>query len=134
MSVVVDASLLIAAVVDAGPVGSWAEGIVAGDRPIAAPSLVLAEATNTLRRLEASERLSRLEATSAQEDLLRLDLQLFPFEPIAERVWQLRHNLTCYDAWYIAVAETLGAPLATLDERLARAPGPTCAFLLPARA
>ncbi len=131
MSIVVDASLLIAAVVDAGPVGSWAEGIVAGDTPLAAPSLVLAEATNVLRRLEASGRLTRLEATSALEDLLRLELQLFPFEPIAERVWQLRHNLTGYDAWYVAVAETLDAPLATLDQRLGKAPGPTCPFLLP---
>jgi predicted nucleic acid-binding protein len=132
VSVVVDASLLIAAVVDAGPVGSWAERIVTGDPSLAAPSLVLAEATNILRRLEASERLTRLEATSAQQDLLRLDIQLFPFDPIAERVWQLRRNLTCYDAWYVAVAESLGAPLATLDERLSKAPGPTCPFLLPA--
>lgn len=64
--------------------------------------------------------------------LLRLDIELFPFEPIAARIWQLRHNLTCYDAWYVAVAETLGLPLATLDGRLSRAPGPTCRFLLPA--
>ncbi len=130
MSAVVDASVLVAAAVDTGPAGLWAEGIVA-DPPLAAPALVLAEATNILRRLERAGRLTRLEATAAQEDLLRLDIDLCPFEPLAERVWQLRRNLTCYDAWYVAVAEALGMPLATLDHRLRRAPGPTCRFLIP---
>ena len=131
MSAVVDASVLVAAAIDTGPEGLWAEQVVA-DPPLAAPALVLSEATNILRRLESSEHLTRLEATAAQEDLLRLDIELFPFEPIAARVWQLRHNLTCYDAWYVAVAEGLDMPLATLDYRLSRAPGPTCRFLVPA--
>jgi predicted nucleic acid-binding protein len=130
VSSVVDASVLVAAAVDTGPEGLWAERIVA-DPPLAAPDLVLAEATNILRRLEAAQQLTRLEATAAQEDLLRLDLELFPFEPVAARVWQLRHNLTCYDAWYVAVAEVLELPLATLDDRLRRARGPTCRFLSP---
>jgi predicted nucleic acid-binding protein len=131
VSAVVDASVLVAAAVDTGPEGLWAERIVA-DQPLAAPALVLAEAMNILRRLELSEKISRLEATAAHEDLLRLDIELFPIEPVAARVWQLRHNLTCYDAWYVAIAETLGLPLATLDDRLRRAPGPTCRFLIPA--
>ena len=130
MSAVVDSSVLVAATVDGGPEGRWAEGIVARP-PLAAPELVLAEASNILRRLEISDRLGRLEATAAHEDLLRLDLELFPFEPVAPRVWELRHNLTCYDAWYVALAETLALPLATLDSRLARAAGPSCRFLTP---
>ncbi len=130
MSAVVDASVLVAAAVDVGAEGSWAEGIVA-EPPLAAPSLVLAEASNILRRLESCGQVSRFEATAAQEDLVRLDLELFPFEPMAARVWQLRHNLTCYDAWYVAVAEALDLPLATLDERLSRASGPNCRFLTP---
>ena len=129
MSSVVDASVLVAATVDGGPEGLWAESVL-GEPLLAAPSLVLAETSNILRRLEAAGKLTTLDATAAQADLLRLDIQLFPFEPVAERVWQLRPNLTCYDAWYVAVAETLDLPLATLDERLARAPGPTCRFLL----
>lgn len=62
---------------------------------------------------------------------MRLDLQLFPFAPFAERVWALRHNLTCYDAWYVAVAEAMGCPLVTLDRRLSLAPGPTCRIVVP---
>jgi predicted nucleic acid-binding protein len=64
---------------------------------------------------------------------MELNLELFSFEPIAERVWELRHTITSYDAWYVAVAEALGLPLATTDERLARASGPSCDFLTPRR-
>jgi predicted nucleic acid-binding protein len=54
-----------------------------------------------------------------------------PVRPFEERIWQLRANLTSYDAWYVAVAESFGFPLATLDRRLAQAPGPECGFVLP---
>jgi len=130
VSVVVDASVLVAATSDGGTEGTWAEGVLAeGD--VVAPHPVLVEATNILRRLEASQVLTRLEATAAQKDLLGLDLVLVPFGPFAERVWELRRNVTSYDAWYVAVAEALGLPLATLDRRLSRASGPSCRFRLP---
>ncbi len=58
-------------------------------------------------------------------------MALLPFAPFEERIWELRHNLTAYDAWYVAVAEALDCPLVTLDIRLSRAPGPTCAFITP---
>ena len=90
-------------------------------------------AANFLRRLELAGDLSRLEAGSAHRDLLRLDIDLYPFAPFAERVWALRSNLTCYDAWYVALAEMLAWPLVTLDERLSRAPGPRCLFVTPPR-
>lgn len=131
MSAVVDASLLIAATTDAGPDGIWAEEVVAGGA-LLAPHLILAEATNVLRRLEMAGRLSRLEAGAAARDLLLLDLGLLPFTPFAERVWELRANVTSYDAWYVAVAEAVDLPLATLDRRLARTRGPRCRFLTPA--
>lgn len=82
-----------------------------------ARKLVLAQASNILRRLELAGELSRVEAASAHRDLLRLDIDLYPFAPFARRVWALRSNLTCYDAWYVALAETLACPLATLDGR-----------------
>jgi predicted nucleic acid-binding protein len=47
------------------------------------------------------------EANAAQDDLMQLDIELFPFEPFAGRIWELRHNLTSYDAWYVAIAEAL---------------------------
>jgi predicted nucleic acid-binding protein len=130
VSAVVDGSVLVAATTDAGPEGTWAENVVA-EGGIVAPHLVLVEATNILRRLESAKQLTRLEATAAQKDLLGLDLVLVPFEPFAERVWELRRNVTSYDAWYIAVAEALDLPLATLDRRLSRASGPSCRFTLP---
>ena len=130
MTAVVDASVLVAATADAGSEGIWAEGIV-GDGPLAAPHLVLVEATNILRRFELIKRLTPLETASAHRDVLHLDIELFPFEPFADRVWELRSNLTCYDAWYVAIAEALDIPLATLDRRLASATGPACRFLIP---
>ena len=130
MTVVLDASVLVAATVDAGPDGHWSEQVV-GSGALAAPHLILVEATNILRRLERADRLSRLEATSAHRDLMALEIELFAFEPFAERIWELRRNVTSYDAWYVAVAEALEVPLATLDGRLSRASGPRCPFLLP---
>jgi len=130
MSSVVDASVLVAATTDAGRDGTWAERILAGEG-LVAPHLVLVEATNILRRLEASRRLSRLEATAAQHDVLALDIVLLPFAPFAERIWQLRGSIASYDAWYVAIAEASGLPLATLDLRLSRATGPSCRFLMP---
>ena len=130
MTVVVDSSVLVESLVGVRSEGEWAESaLAAGAR--AAPELALAEASNVLRRLELAGRVSRLEATSAHRDLLRLDLELFPFAPYAERIWALRGNLTSYDAWYVALAEALDCPLMTLDRRLGRASGPTCEITVP---
>ena len=127
---VIDASALVAALVDSGPEGAWAESLIA-DGQLVGPELVLAEASNILRRLEQAGSISRIEATASHNDLLQLDIELFPFAPFAERVWALRGNLTCYDAWYVALAEALGGPLATLDRRMTRASGPICPILSP---
>lgn len=130
MSAVVDASLLVAALVDSGPEGAWAEGVVA-DIPLYAPELVSVEATNILRRLERAKQITSAEANAAHEDLLQLDLELFPFQPFAQRIWELRYNVTSYDAWYVALAESVSLPLATLDKKLAKAKGVACEFLTP---
>jgi predicted nucleic acid-binding protein len=130
LSTVVDASVLVHALINAGPLGEWAEAIVTAG-PVHAPELALAETANILHRLERAKEITTAEACAAYEDLTQLRIELFSFEPFAERVWELRHNLTSYDAWYVAVAEALRLPLATCDERLARAKGPTCDFLTP---
>jgi len=129
VSIVVHASVLVAATTDTGPLGDWAEATLTEDDLIA-PHLVLIEATNILRRLEAAHELTRIEASAAQHEILELDLLLLPFEPFAERVWELRTTVTSYAAWYVAIAEAFGLPLATLDRRLSRASGPRCRFLL----
>lgn len=130
MTAVVDASVVVAALVDDGPVGRWAEELAAST-PLAAPHLMPVEAANILRRAALAGDVSDDIACLAHADLLALAVELFPYELLAERVWELRGSVTAYDGWYVALAESLKAPLATLDARLARAPGPRCRFIGP---
>jgi len=127
---VVDAAFVVAALVDAGRDGTWADALLDGDA-LAAPHLMPVEVANILRRAVASAELTADAASLAHADLLALRIELFPYAPFASRVWELRDDVTCYDAWYVALAETLDAPLATLDVRLSRATGPRCRFQLP---
>jgi predicted nucleic acid-binding protein len=130
LSIVVDSSVLVAALIDSGPRGVWAERVLARGS-LYAPQLARVEATNIFRRLERAKLITTPEANAAQEDLMQLDMELFSFEPFAERIWELRHNMTSYDAWYVALAEALKLPLATLDEPLSRSKKVTCEFLTP---
>lgn len=130
MSIVLDSSVVVAALVDTGANGAWAEEILEhGD--LYAPELLRVEAANVLRRLARGNEITGQEANGAFEDLMQLDVELHAFEPFSQRVWELRHNLTSYDGWYVALAEALDSPLATLDGRLAKAAGPKCRFLTP---
>lgn len=130
MTCVVDASILVAALLDYGDGGAWSETVIAkGD--LAAPELVMAEATNVLRRLERAKLITGMEANAAHNDLSRLAVELYPFAPFAACIWALRTQTTSYDAWYVALAEYLDCPLATLDAKLSRCVGPRCAFLMP---
>src|SRR5438067_1111731 len=122
--------MVVAALVDSGADGRWAEALLAGDS-LAAPHLLTVEAANILRRSALAGAISAEQASLAHADLVELRVELFPYAPFASRIWELRGNVTCYDAWYVAVAEALDAPLATLDARLSRASGPRCRFQLP---
>lgn len=119
-----------AALVDDGADGRWAESIVVSDH-LAAPHLMPVETANILRRAALAGDISDETAAQAHADLLALRVALYPYEPVAARVWELRASITAYDAWYVALAETLDAPLATLVARLSRAPGPRCPFRMP---
>lgn len=130
MTVVVDASVIIAALVDGGSDGEWAESMLARE-DLVAPHLMPVEVANTLRRAVHAADLSVDIAALAHRDLVRLRVDLFSYEPHAERVWKLRDNLTAYDAWYVALAEALDLPLVTLDRRVASAPGTRCEFRMP---
>ena len=132
MTVVVDASAVAAALIDSGPDGGWAGGVLESD-DLAAPHLMPVEVANILRRARLAGDISDDAASLAHTDLLALRVEQFPYDPFAERVWELRTNLTAYDAWYVALAEELGAKLATLDARLSRATGPRCGFVTPRR-
>ncbi len=130
MSLVVDASVVVAALIDSGPVGRWAETILV-KQSLCAPHLMPVEAANILRRATIGRDISVDMATVCHGDLTNLQVELFPYYPFALRAWELHPNITLYDAWYVALAESIGSKLATLDTRLARSPGPVCDFMLP---
>jgi predicted nucleic acid-binding protein len=130
VTLVVDSSVVAAAFISSGPQRDWAADVLSSNE-LAAPHLMLVEAANILRRAAFLGHISREWADYAHEQIVRLDVERYPYEPFAVRVWSLYENLTPYDAWYVALAEALGAPLATLDIRLTRSPSPRCAFLTP---
>ena len=90
---------------------------------VAAPQLLIVEVLQVLRRRVASEITELGDAVVAQELLRDLGPQYFDHELLGARVWELRDNLTAYDACYVALAELLDAELVTTDARLAAAPG-----------
>ena len=128
--VVCDASALVALLVDSGSDGRWATDALAGAE-LAAPSLVLFEAANVMRRHELAGLMSADQAAQAHADLLDLAIEQWPDELLAARVWALRANLSAYDAGYVALAELIGATPVTLDRRIARAPDLRCTIATP---
>ncbi len=88
-----------------------------------APELLDLEVTQVLRRYCAAGDLSPERASQALADLADLAVTRYPHPPFVPRIWELRHNVTAYDAAYVALAEALAAPLLTRDVRLAKAPG-----------
>jgi len=93
-----------------------------------APEHLGVEVTNALRRLRNQRLLGESEAALALQGFASLAIQLWPFEPLAARTWELGHNVSSFDGAYVALAERLSAPLFTADRRLARASGPACSF------
>ena len=125
-----DSSVIVATLIDTGPNGVWAEQALEREE-LYAPELVRVEAMNILRRLERAKQIKTPEANAARDDLMQLEIELFPFDPFSARIWELRHTVTSYDAWYVAIAEDLAFPLATLDIGLTKANGPKCEFRTP---
>lgn len=130
MTVVADASVVVAALLAEGDVGDWAEAVVRS-APLVAPHLLPVEVAHVLRRSVLTGAGDATLVALAYQEFGSLPVQLVPYEPVAERVWELRDTVTPYDAWYVAIAEEFDLELATLDARLARAPGPRCRFLTP---
>ncbi|MEO9221866.1 MAG: type II toxin-antitoxin system VapC family toxin [Mycobacteriaceae bacterium] len=130
MTIVLDSSVAVAALIDTGSIGEWAESIL-GSGAVAAPHLMPAEVANILRRSVAAGAVTADVASLAHAEMMARRIELFPYTPFASRVWDLRRNVTSYDAWYVALAESLQVPLVTLDGRLALATGPRCEFIVP---
>jgi predicted nucleic acid-binding protein len=122
---VVDASALVVALADDGRDGDLARERLRGES-LAAPELVDLEVVSVLRKQLRVGALDARRADLALTDLADLPLRRAPHLPLLARCWELRDNLTIYDATYVALAEALDAPLVTADTRVARAPGTTC--------
>lgn len=128
--VVCDASAVVAVLLDAGPAGRWATDALTG-ADLAAPSLLPFEAANIIRRHELAALITADQAAQAHSDLLDLAIEQWSYDLLAPRAWQLRKNLTTYDASYVALAELLDTAIVTLDRRIGRAPGLRCAVATP---
>jgi len=131
VTIVVDASVVVGAFVDSGPDGQWSLQHMRRSR-LAAPHLMPVEVASVLWRAELAGDLSPDAAALAHADVADLPVRLFPYDPFARRIWELRKTVTSYDAWYVALAEELDATLVTLDVRLLRAAGPLCRIEVPA--
>jgi predicted nucleic acid-binding protein len=123
--IVVDASVLIPALADDGPQGARARARMRGER-LLAPQVVDLEAASAWRRASRAGRLDERRARQALDNLEALPLIRASHGPLMARVWALRHNLTAYDASYVALAEYAEARLVTADAPMARAPGIGC--------
>ncbi|HEU4866493.1 MAG TPA: type II toxin-antitoxin system VapC family toxin [Actinomycetota bacterium] len=119
---VVDSSAVLSALIARPPMSELVDRL-AGDSDLHAPHLIDIEILHALRRLAAGSQLSEDRATDALRDFGELTIVRYPHQPLAGRIWELRHNLTAYDAAFVALAEALGASLITCDSRLAGAPG-----------
>jgi predicted nucleic acid-binding protein len=124
--IVVDASVLANVIGDDGADGRAARSGVRVARDLAAPDLVDVETVAVLRKRWLAGALTDRRFAAAVDDLEDMDLDRFPTLPFMGRAYELRGNVTPYDAAYIALAETLGCDLLTADRRLANAPGPRC--------
>ncbi|HEY4917362.1 MAG TPA: type II toxin-antitoxin system VapC family toxin, partial [Solirubrobacteraceae bacterium] len=98
---------------------------------IAAPALVTYETANVIRKHELAGQISPDQSAQAHADLLDLAIELWPYDLLAARAWELRLNLSSYDAAYVALAEITDLTLVTLDKRLAKAPGTKCRISTP---
>ena len=127
---VIDASVLVDALAVLGRSGDAARGELARHSVVEVPAIFGAEAVSALRHMAMARRLSPERAAAAVQQVKQVRAIRFPFEPFADRVWELRAGLTTYDAWYVALAERLGSELVTADATLSRASGLRCVVRL----
>lgn len=123
--IVVDASVLAPALADDDRDGDLARQRLRGER-LAAPALVDLEVVSTLRRAARAGRVDQQRSQQAVKDLAALPVHRAPHLALLPRIWELRDNLTAYDAAYVALAEALDTTLLTADAAFERAAGVRC--------
>jgi predicted nucleic acid-binding protein len=121
--IVVDASALLEVLLRTPSAGAIEERLFATGQSLHAPHLIDVEVTQVLRRYVNSGAIEPARGEAALMDLADFPIHRYPHDMLLRRIWSLRHNLTAYDAAYVALAEALDRPLLTRDHRLASAPG-----------
>ena len=121
--IVIDASALLESLLQTPAAAVVDERLLGEGLPLHAPHLIDLEVTQALRRYAATGRVEAARCEDALDDLQDFSLRRYQHDVLLPRVWELRHNLTAYDAAYVALAEALGATLLTRDRRLAAASG-----------
>jgi predicted nucleic acid-binding protein len=128
--IVVDASVLANVIGDDGSDGNRARQELRAAREVASPDLVDVETVAVLRKRWLSKAISTARFAAAIDDLEDLDIDRYPSLRFMRRAFELRDNVTAYDATYVALAEILGCDLLTADQRLANAAGTRCTIRL----
>ncbi|SCG55683.1 type II toxin-antitoxin system VapC family toxin [Micromonospora humi] len=124
--IVVDASALADALVDDGPMGDAARSELIADPHWAAPGHLLIEVMSVIRGKALGRKLGAARAQEAVDALQWLVIDEIPTAMLVERMWQLRADVSTYDAAYVAAAELAACPLVTGDSRLAKVGGVRC--------
>ena len=125
--IVVDASVIAPALTDDDVDGDRARERLRGER-LVAPELIDLEVVAVIRKALSANVIDERRAAMALGDLVDLDLERVSHRILLARIWELRPNVTPYDAAYVALAEMIDATLVTADRRLAQAPGTRCEF------
>ncbi|MTD57094.1 type II toxin-antitoxin system VapC family toxin [Amycolatopsis pithecellobii] len=124
--IVVDASALGYALLDEGPTGDNCRDLLAADDRWIAPEHWMVEVLSIIRGNLLGGKIREDHAAEAIEAVSRLHVMVPLTRILLPRMWELRNNLTSYDAAYVAAAEVYDCGLLTADDRLARAPGIAC--------
>ena len=121
--IVVDASAAIEVLLGTSAGNRLAERFFAEGETLHAPHLLDVEVAQVLRRYALAGQFGAARGADALEDLADFPIARYPHQPFLPRIWELRNNVTAYDAAYLALAEALAAPLVTRDAKLASAAG-----------
>jgi len=121
--IVVDASALLEVLLNTPSANRVSDRLFGSGDTLHVPHLIDIEVAQVLRRYAASGALTTDRGARALQDLTDFPLIRYPHDLFLPRIWELRHNLTAYDAAYVALAEALDAPLVTRDAALATARG-----------
>jgi predicted nucleic acid-binding protein len=125
--IVIDASVLSTALIDDEAHGKLARTMLAGEE-LAAPAIVDLEVTSVIGKRLRAGLVTEHRAALAMSDLIAIPIQRVPHIGLLQRIWELRHNVTPYDAAYVALAELMSATLLTSDIRLSKAPEIDCSI------